>query len=141
MQITIEIPDAIAQRLQTHWSNLTQKVLELTVQTAQQTELVNEAETEAILRQTQKVEADPEVLRYMEQQAALYKSQQNQLLGTYLGQYILFEDGKVLDADLDFETLILRIFAETGPRDVFIRQVGVEPTRPIGRTPFPIRSS
>lgn len=139
MQIVIEIPDVIARRLQTRWSNLTQKVLELTFQAAQQAELVSETEAEAVLRQTEVV-PDIEVLRYMEQQAVLYEAQKERLLQTHRGQYILFEDGKVLDADADFETLVLRTFAQNGPRDVFVQQVGVENATPVVRTPFVTRS-
>lgn len=109
-----------------HWSNLTRKVLELLFQAAQQAEIVSPAEAEAALQQAEpqtEVEPNPETLRYMAQQAALYEAQREHLLKTHAGQYVLFEDGKVLDADIDFETLILRIFAETGPRDVFIQQV------------------
>lgn len=139
MQIVIEIPDAIARRLQTHWSNLTRKVLELLFQAAQQAELVSEAEAEAALQQAEQqaaLEPNSEALRYMEQQAALYEAQREQLLQTHAGQYVLFEDGKVLDADTDFETLILRTFLENGYRDVFIQQVGAETVMPTVRTPF-----
>jgi hypothetical protein len=51
MQIVLEIPDAIAKRLQTHWSNLTRKIVELLVQAAQQAELVSQSEAEAVLYQ------------------------------------------------------------------------------------------
>ncbi len=144
MQIVIEIPDAIACRLQTHWSNLTRKILELLFQAAQQAELVSEAEAEAALQQADQqaeLEPNPETLRYMEQQAASYEAQREQLLQTHAGQYVHFEDGNVLDADTDFETLILRTFAETGPRDVFIQQVGGEAVTPTVRTPYKLISN
>lgn len=70
----------------------------------------------------------------MERQAALYEAQREQLLQIHPEQYVLFGDGKVLDADTDFETLILRIFAEIGPREVFIQQVGIEAATPVMRT-------
>lgn len=132
MQIVIEIPDAIARRLQPHWSNLTRKVLELLFQAAQQAELVSAAEAEAALQQADQqaeLEPNPETLRYMEQQAALYEAQRERLLQTHAGQYIHFEDGTVLDADADFETLILRTFAETGSKDVFIQAVQGHPEK------------
>jgi hypothetical protein len=51
MQIVLEIPDAIAKRLQIHWSNLARKLLELLVQAAQQADLVSPSEAEAVLGQ------------------------------------------------------------------------------------------
>jgi uncharacterized protein (DUF3084 family) len=135
MQIVIDIPDAIAQRLQNHWSNLTQKILELLFQAAQQAELVSEAEAKALL-QPSDLEPNPEILAYMEQQAILYDEQREHLLQTHLGQYVRFENGQILDADQDLETLILRTYAATGPRDVFIRQVRAEEPTPFVRTPL-----
>lgn len=136
MQITIEMPDAIAQRLQLHWSNLRRKILELLFQAAQQAELVSSAEADAALEQTVTDAPASEVLDYMERQATLYSAQRDALTQRYLGQYVLFADGQVLDADRNFETLILRAYAETGPRDVFIQQVGSEDVTPMVRTPL-----
>ena len=135
MQIVIDIPDVIAERLQKHWSNLTRKVLELLFQAAEQANIVSGAEAEAVL-QAHEAEADPEVLAYMERQSSLYQKHQAQLHQTYLGQYVLFEDGNVLDADADFEALVLRTFENEAPRDVFIKQVGSSDELPLVRTPF-----
>lgn len=135
MQIIIDIPDALGQRLQTRWSNLTQKASELLLQAAQNAEIVSPAEAEAAIQSSEHTH-DSDVLAYMERQATLYEAQKDQLISTYQGQFVYFEEGKVIDADNDFEILILRIFADSGPRDIFIRQVSAEAVVPSIRTPF-----
>lgn len=50
MKIVIEIPDAIAQRLQQRWRNLTSKRLERLFQAAQQADIINTTEAEAVLQ-------------------------------------------------------------------------------------------
>jgi hypothetical protein len=69
-----------------------------------------------------------ELSAYMEQQSDLFDRAKPQLIRTYLGQYVWFENGEVLDADLNHEALVLRIYAAEAPRPLFIRKVvTVEP--------------
>lgn len=64
---------------------------------------------------------NPAALAYIERQSIAYEQHREQLLQNYKGQYVLFENGNVLDADIDFDTLVLRVIAQSGPRDVFIQ--------------------
>ncbi|MGD1896849.1 MAG: hypothetical protein ACFB16_07840 [Phormidesmis sp.] len=136
MQIIIEIPDVIAKRLQKRWNNLTGKVLELLFHAAQQAEILSETEVSEAIKHHETESNQEEVLAYMERQSALYQKHREHLIQTHKGQYILFEDGNVLDAAPDFETLILRTFEQNGPKDAFIQHVGSEDTSPAVRTPF-----
>jgi hypothetical protein len=142
MQITIEIPDAIVQRIQPHWTNLAQKLLELLLQSASQAGLITAAEADAIpLEQSIELTPDQRILQDMDKQALLYEQQRHELLTRYNGQYIVFQDGVVLDADTDYASLIRRSYAESGPRPLFIRLVAAEDPSYSVRTPFMNRSS
>jgi hypothetical protein len=142
MQITIEIPDAIVQRIQPHWTNLAQKLLELLLQSASQAGLITAAEAEAIpLEQSIELTPDQRILQDMDRQALLYEQQRSELVTRYQGQYIVFKDGVVLDADTDYASLIRRSYAESGPRPLFIRLVAAEDPNYSVRTPFMNRSS
>jgi hypothetical protein len=66
---------------------------------------------------------DSAILEYMEHQAGLFEQMRAQLVAQYLGQYILFEDGQVLDADEDHAVLVLRTYEKTGLRPLFVRRV------------------
>ena len=66
---------------------------------------------------------DNRVAAYMEKQAELFDEMKATLLSEYEGQYIWFEDGVVLDADVDEECLVLRAFEQTGPRPLFVKHV------------------
>jgi hypothetical protein len=142
MQITIEIPDAIVQRIQPHWTNLAQKLLELLLQSASQAGLITAAEADAIpLEQSIELTPDQRILQDMDKQALLYEQQRHELLTRYNGQYIVFQDGVVLDADTDYASLIRRSYAESGPRPLFIRLVTAADPSYFVRTPFMNRSS
>lgn len=142
MQITIEIPDAIVQRIQPHWTNLAQKLLELLLQSASQAGLITAAEADAIpLEQAiDDLSPDQQILQDMDRQALLYEQQRRELLLRYKGQYIVFKDGVVLDADVDYASLIRRSYAESGPRPLFVRLVAAEDPTYLVRTPFMARS-
>jgi hypothetical protein len=89
MQITIEIPDAIVQRIQPHWTNLAQKLLELLLQSASQAGLITTAEADAIpLEPSIELTPDQKILQEMDRQALLYEQPRNELLTRYKGQYI-----------------------------------------------------
>jgi hypothetical protein len=140
MQITIEIPDAIAQRLLPHWSNLAQKLLELLLQAAGQAGLISPEETTSTeADRVSELGPDPQVLQYMEAQAKLYDQQRGDLFLRYQGQYIWFEDGEVRDADDSFAGLMERIYAETGPRPLFVCKVLAQEPQYQVRTPFRMR--
>jgi hypothetical protein len=142
MQITIEIPDAIVQRIQPHWTNLAQKLLELLLQSASQAGLITAAEADAIpLEQSIELTPDQRILQDMDTQSLLYEQQRHELLTRYNGQYIVFQDGVVLDADRDYASLIQRSYAESGPRPLFIRLVAAADPSYSVRTPFMKRSS
>jgi hypothetical protein len=58
MQITIEIPDAIAQRMTQRWEVLPRKVLETLVAEAYKTEVITHAEVGRILQIPSRYEID-----------------------------------------------------------------------------------
>jgi hypothetical protein len=87
----------------------------------------NRSMTIATSRTTQ-LGPDPAVMAYMERQAIAFEQARSVLLEQFLGQYVWFEDGRVLDADVDHETLVLRIYGDGEPRPLFVRKVvAVEP--------------
>jgi hypothetical protein len=69
-----------------------------------------------------------EVQQYMEHQATCFEQAKPELLPQFLNQYVWFEDGQVLDADVDHEALVLRIYGDDEPRPLFVKKVvAVEP--------------
>ena len=70
----------------------------------------------------------PNLVAYLEHQAELFEQAKPKLWEKFAGRYIWFEDGRVLDSDLNHEALVLRIYGEGEPRSLFIRKiVAVEP--------------
>lgn len=65
----------------------------------------------------------PDVMAYMERQSELFDRAKPQLIEPFLNQYVWFEDGQVLDADVDHETLVLRCYGDGEPRPLFVRKV------------------
>ncbi len=61
-----------------------------------------------------------------EQQRQLFDETKPFLLENYLNQYVAFEDGQVLDHDIDEQTLAERVYAKYGYRDLLMKQVTVE---------------
>lgn len=59
-----------------------------------------------------------------------------QLVKQYLGQFVAVHEGQIVDADVDFEALFLRLEKRLGDVPVLIRPVSVEPT-PELRAPGP----
>jgi hypothetical protein len=79
--------------------------------------------------QTQADYPDCEILDYMERQSVLFEQMKPELLMRYLNQFVWFEDGKILDADLNHEALVLRAYGDGEPRSLFVKKVvSVEPT-------------
>jgi hypothetical protein len=62
-------------------------------------------------------------IQYLEQQNALYEQLKPSLLAQYQGQFIAFENGRVLDADRDEQKLAQRVYQAYGYRDLLIKQV------------------
>lgn len=58
MQITIEVPDAIAAHLQEKWNDLPRRVLEILVVEAYKAEIISRAEVRRILQIPSRYETD-----------------------------------------------------------------------------------
>jgi hypothetical protein len=65
-------------------------------------------------------------LEYFENQKTLYEIAKPALVEQYLGEFIAFEDGRVLDHDLNEQKLVQRVYQQYGYRDLLIRQVWLE---------------
>jgi hypothetical protein len=48
------------------------------------------------------------------------------LLENYLNEYVAFENGQVLDHDLDEQQLAERVYAKYGYRDLLMKQITTE---------------
>ena len=66
---------------------------------------------------------EPARIEYLVNQQQLYQAAKIELLPQYRGQYIAFENGIVLDSDLDDRQLMRRLYARYGHRDLFIEYV------------------
>ncbi len=62
-------------------------------------------------------------LAYLDRQEALFDAAKPQLLTTYPGEFVAFENGIVLDHDTNEQTLAQRVFAQRPNQDLLIRQV------------------
>lgn len=65
-------------------------------------------------------------LAYLDRQEALFDAAKPQLLTTYPGEFVAFENGIVLDHDTNEQTLAQRFFVQRPNQDLLIRQV-IEP--------------
>jgi hypothetical protein len=65
----------------------------------------------------------PDRLAHLEQQQALFDTAKPELLQTYRGQYVAFEDGQVLDHDGDDRAMAERVYAKYGYRDILMQWV------------------
>jgi hypothetical protein len=66
---------------------------------------------------------EPSRLQYLEQQHLLYEQLKPSLLADYSGQFIAFEDGKILDFDSNERQLAQRVYKNYGYRDLLIIKV------------------
>ena len=64
-----------------------------------------------------------ERLAYLDRQEALFDITKPQLLITYPGEFVAFENGIVLDHDTNEQALAQRVFAQRPDQDLLIRQV------------------
>jgi hypothetical protein len=62
-------------------------------------------------------------LKYLEQQHLLYEQIKPSLLAEYSGQFIAFEDGRILDFDSNERQLAQRVYKAYGYRDLLIVKV------------------
>jgi hypothetical protein len=62
-------------------------------------------------------------LEYLDRQEALFEAAKPQLLATYPGEFVAFEDGLVLDHDSNEQALAQRVFTQRPTQDLLIRQV------------------
>jgi hypothetical protein len=62
-------------------------------------------------------------LEYLDRQEALFDAAKPQLLTTYPGEFVAFEDGLVLDHDSNEQALAQRVFTQRPTQDLLIRQV------------------
>ena len=65
-------------------------------------------------------------LDYIEHQRALFEEAKPLLLVQYFNEYVAFENGDVLDHDLDRKALAQRIYTKYGYRDLLMRKVTSE---------------
>lgn len=66
---------------------------------------------------------DAETREYMERQAVSFAANREKLLSQYAGMYVIFEDGKVLDAGPDEAALVMRYCTRDEPKDMFVKKV------------------
>lgn len=69
---------------------------------------------------------DRERLEHMEYQGQLFEAAKPTLIEKYLGEYVAFEDGQVLDHDVDGRRLARRVYKKHGYRDLIMKKVSLE---------------
>jgi hypothetical protein len=63
----------------------------------------------------------------LEAEVQAFERMHPQLVKQYLGQFVAVHEGQIVDADVDFETLFLRLEKYLRDVPVLIRQVSAEP--------------
>jgi hypothetical protein len=71
---------------------------------------------------------DRDRLVHLEHQQALFDAAKSELLQAYPGQYVAFEDGQVLDHDVDDRAMAERVYHKYGYRDILMQWVTQEET-------------
>lgn len=69
---------------------------------------------------------DQDRLKYIEHQHQLFSEAKPTLVNQYLNEYVAFENGQVLDHDVDRQRLAARIYEKYGYRDLLMRKVSLE---------------
>ena len=64
-----------------------------------------------------------ERLEYLRSQEQQFEHAKPSLLAHYLDEFVAFEDGQILDHDLDETALLARVYDTYGYRDILIKQV------------------
>lgn len=99
----------------------------------------NSPSSTKILEEDQEFYPNIETRKYLQRQSELYKQNKPQLLDKYAGMYIIFEDGKVIDADEDETALVMRTYETMGVRDLFVKKVITDEPNLVARVPFPLQ--
>jgi hypothetical protein len=73
-----------------------------------------------------KIHLEASRLEYLDRQKNLYESLKPELVERYIGEFIAFEDGRVLDHDRNECKLVERVYRDYGYRDLLIKQVWLE---------------
>ena len=68
-------------------------------------------------------ELDIEARTYINHQVNLFESMLPEMLKTYSGQWVLFEDKRVIDADWNYQDLLERVKKAVGDKIVLIKKV------------------
>lgn len=71
---------------------------------------------------------DRDRLEYIDRQQELFDEARSALFEQYPNEYVAFEDGQVLDHDVDRVCLAERVYAKYGCRDLIMQQVTLEKT-------------
>jgi hypothetical protein len=69
---------------------------------------------------------DRERLEYIDRQQQLFDQARLGLVEEYLNEYVAFEDGQVLDHDVNRVRLAERVYAKYGCRDLIMQRVTLE---------------
>jgi predicted transcriptional regulator len=91
--------------------------------------------SQAIDQQYQQLQTQPagveglfwnqDAYNYITKQSDLFDTMLPQLIEQYAGMYVLFEDGKVIDADIDEDTLLDRVWETDIVRDRIAKYHGI----------------
>jgi hypothetical protein len=79
---------------------------------------------EELERYSQYVDRDR--LEYIDRQQQLFDEARTRLVAKYLNEYVAFEDGQVLDHDVDRVRLAERVYRKYGCRDLIMQRVTPE---------------
>ena len=66
---------------------------------------------------------DADARTYISRQAVLFESMLPELMKKYSGQWVLFEERQVIDADWNYEDLLTRVKEAVGDQIVLIKKV------------------
>jgi hypothetical protein len=77
--------------------------------------------SEELDKYSQYIERDR--LEYIDRQQQLFDEARPRLVTEYLNEYVAFEDGQVLDHDVDENALAERVYAKYGYRDLIMQRV------------------
>ncbi|MEO1791808.1 MAG: hypothetical protein AAFR25_06255 [Cyanobacteria bacterium J06629_19] len=69
---------------------------------------------------------DRERLEYLSRQSQLFEEAKPALLKKYSNEYVAFEDGRVLDHDVDDRLLAARVYEKYGYRDLLMKRVSLK---------------
>ena len=103
--------------------------------------VTEELEKEQVMEsqtKSQNVYPSEETQFYIEKQARLFEQHRDKLIAQYLGKYVLFEDGAVIDCGEDKITLTKAAYKKGGSRPLFIKKVVKETPKPTVWTAIPI---